>query len=99
MRKLKKKYQKDEPTFVFTKIEKRKGRWCEYYEDRLPYPIECQSNHIVPLCVQRPNCLKCTRSVNWQAWKEGKWDRIKYAISQGEDLTGMEPPNQTEEGE
>ncbi|RLD79761.1 MAG: hypothetical protein DRJ10_08320 [Bacteroidetes bacterium] len=89
MKKLKKKFQKKKPKLV--KIKKL-GRWCEYYVGRIPFPIECQWNQVTPLCQDRPNCVTCNRRVTWQKWKDGIWDKIKYAISQGDDLTDMPSP-------
>jgi len=86
VRKLKSRFKK--------RKKKRIGRWCEYYSGRLPYPINCQSNAVIPLCHDKPNCKTCERKVHFQAWKFGYWEKIKYAINQGEDLTDMEAPNQ-----
>jgi len=88
MKKLKKKFKKKSTRLV--KVKKL-GKWCSYYE-RLPFPIECQWNSVPPLCHDRPNCIKCNRKITWQPWRNGVWDKIKYAISQGEDLTDMESP-------
>jgi len=92
MRKLKKKFQKPTPKLVRMIKLKKPGRWCEYYTGRIPFPIECQWNSVPPLCHNRPNCIKCNRRVTWQKWKDGVWEKVKYAISQGEDLTDMESP-------
>ena len=87
------------------KIKPKLGRWCEYYDGRIPYPAECSYNKSSPVGVyfkkgemivthKRENCPDCKRSVDWRSWKDGAWEKIKYAISQGEDLTDMNPPNQ-----
>lgn len=89
MRKLKKKFQKTKTILV---KRKRIGRWCEYYLGRIPFPIECQWNQLPPLDYDRPNCATCNRRVTWQKWKDGVWDKIKYSISQGDNLTDMESP-------
>jgi len=94
MRKLKTKFKKKKRKLEKIIVKKKLGRWCEYYSGRLPYPIECQWNAQIPAVIDRPNCRKCKRSVHFQAWKYGIWEKIKYAIAQGEDLTNMNPPNQ-----
>ena len=98
MKKLKSKYRKQKikpiTPIILLKIEKKKGRWCEYYSGRLPYPLECQWNSDIPLCHKRPNCKHCKRKVQWAAWKTGEWSKIKTAIENGEDLTDMPAPNQ-----
>ena len=87
------------------KIKPKQGRWCEYYEGRLPYPLECSMNKEKPLTQifkseevitlsNRENCVECKRSVEWPSWKKGDWDKIKQAIANGDDLTDMDPPNQ-----
>jgi len=68
------------------------GRWCEYYENRLPFPVECQFNSDIPLCIEKPNCKKCNRKVLFSDWKEGKWRNIATMIEKGENLSGMENP-------
>jgi len=103
MRKLKKIYRKKKipggdklkyKPIIIKKLVKIKkiGKWCAYYPGRLPFPIECQWNSVPPLCHDRPNCIKCNRKVTWQPWRNGIWDKIKYAISQGENLMDMESP-------
>jgi hypothetical protein len=97
MRKLKRKLRKkDKPVRVIRriKIKPKLGRWCQYYEGRLPYPIECQSNTDPALHQKRPFCRKCKRVVEWEPWKKGVWDKIKEAIKNGEDLQDMEAPKQ-----
>lgn len=103
---------KYKPTMILKlptiKIKPKLGRWCEYYEGRIPYPIECNYNKTSPIGVcfnkgektithERKNCPNCKRQVEWRSWKDGKWDKIKYAISQGDDLIDMDPPNQETE--
>lgn len=114
MKILKKKFQKikhpNKPILKLPtiKIKRKQGRWCEYYEGRLPYPAECSYNKTSPIGAyfkkgkmftthKREKCPDCKRSVDWRSWKDGDWDRIQYAISQGDDLTDMNPPNQGEE--
>jgi len=83
-------------------IKPKLGRWCNFYEGRLPYPIECQSNKSSPisyvfesgvskLVYDRSDCVNCKRQVEFIPWKKGKWDKIKEAISEGEDLRDMNP--------
>jgi len=98
MKVLKKKFRKKESKRIVRKIirkivrKKPLGRWCEYYEGRLPYPIECQSNKEVPLCIDRPNCKKCNRHLEWADWKGGMWEKVNQAVQNGEDLTDMDSP-------
>ena len=96
MRKLKIRVKKKKLTKIIipTKLKRieKVGKWCNYYKNRIPFPIECQWNSVPPLCHNRPKCVKCDRRVTWQKWKDGHWDKIKYAISQGENLTDMESP-------
>lgn len=117
MKILKKKFKKrvsgggklKHPVFIMPKlkIKPKQGRWCEYYEGRIPYPIECSSNKDMPISQifkgreiitirSTPNCTECQRTVEWQSWKRGDWDKIMNAIKAGEDLTDMDPPNQEE---
>ncbi len=85
------------------KIKKKLGRWCEYYEGRLPYPIECSNNKSMPTSYMfkgeektkvrdNSNCPNCKRAPSFIAWKRGVWDKIKNAITNGEDLTDMDSP-------
>ncbi len=85
------------------KIKPKQGRWCEYYEGRIPYPIECTINKQSPidylvkngkktLIKNMPNCPNCKRAVEWIPWMMGGWDKIKTAVINGEDLTDMDPP-------
>jgi len=102
MRVLKKKYRKNyKPTIKPIKIQPKLGRWCEYYEGRLPYPIECSTNKGMPKSQifkgnkiitirDTSNCVNCKRSVEWESWKKGSWDRVKKAIAQSEDLTDVQ---------
>ncbi|MCP4374014.1 MAG: hypothetical protein GY797_38805 [Deltaproteobacteria bacterium] len=87
------------------KIKPKLGRWCEYYEGRLPYPMECSSNKSMPLSQifkgkevttirHTPNCVDCERAPQFHAWKKGDWAKIIEAIKRGEDLTDMDPPRQ-----
>jgi len=96
MRKLKAKFKRKKFKKIPINLPKIKklGKWCEYYEGVLPYPINCQWNKQIPACFDKPNCKTCKRDVHFQAWKAGMWDHIKFAIQQGEDLTDMNAPNQ-----
>jgi len=87
------------------KIKPKLGRWCEYYEGRLPYPAECSSNQNMPLSQifkgkevitmrHTPNCPKCKRAPQFHAWKRGDWAKIIEAIKKGEDLSDMDPPRE-----
>lgn len=114
MKVLKKKFKKIQPKvsppLILSKLKKIKpklGKWCEYYEGRLPYPIECSTNKETPVTCyfedgdkyilrDRSNCATCQRSVEWIPWKKREWDKIKEAIANGEDLTDMDPPFQGE---
>jgi len=84
-------------------IKKKLGRWCDCYEDRLPYPIECQGNKTAPksylfdsgkktLMHDRSMCVNCKRQVEFIPWKKGDWNKVKEAILNGEDLRDMDPP-------
>jgi hypothetical protein len=85
------------------KIKKKLGRWCEYYEGRLPFPIECSNNKAMPksylfkgsekiLVRDTSNCLKCNRNPSFISWKRGDWYRVIESIKKGDDLTDMDPP-------
>jgi hypothetical protein len=85
------------------KIKPKQGKWCDVYEGRLPYPIECQNNKASPisyifesgektLVYDRTCCIKCKRAVEFIPWKNGEWDKIKEAIANKEDLRDMFPP-------
>lgn len=85
------------------KIKRKKGKWCDCYEGRLPYPIECQSNKASPisyvfesgestLVYDRSICVDCKRQVEFIPWKSGEWDKVKKAIANCEDLRDMDPP-------
>ena len=88
------------------KIKPKQGRWCEYYEGRLPYPMECSHNKSMPLSQifkgnevhtisDRSNCVNCKRAPQWHSWKRGDWTKIiKAIVEDKEDLTDMDPPNQ-----
>lgn len=109
MKVLKKKYRK---IIKIPKIKKplpkiiikpKLGCWCDYYEGRLPYPIECQTNKSSPktylfdagkktLLHNRTKCADCIRSVEFIPWKDGHWDKVKEAIINGEDLRDMPSP-------
>jgi len=91
MKILKSKFRKKKTPKPLFKRKKPPGRWCEYYEGRIPFPIECQWNKEPPLCIDKPNCKHCKRGVEWKDWKMGKWDKIKEAVKNGEDLTDMDP--------
>ncbi len=68
------------------------GRWCEYYENRIPFPVECQFNSDIPGCQDKPNCKKCERKVIFSDWKAGKWRSIANRVQNGENLSLMENP-------
>ena len=113
MRRLRKKFKKpgevvikDTPIYrqprKIVKI-KRIGRWCPYYDGRLPSPSECSSNKGMPISRlfkdgkvsilhDRSDCVDCKRAPEFRDWKRGKWDLVKKAISKGEDLTDMPSP-------
>jgi len=112
MRVLKKKYRKKKklpklikiPTKLKPiKIKPKIGRWCEYYDGHLPYPMECSYNKKMSVSavfkgVEKtilrnfPNCENCNRAVDYTSWKSGLWDKVKEAIAKGEDLTDMDSP-------
>jgi len=73
-------------------IKPKLGKWCQYYEGRIPYPIECQWNKVPPLCIAKPNCRYCKRDIKWDDWKSGKWEIISQNVQKGENLTDMESP-------
>ncbi len=86
-------------------IKKKIGKWCKYYENRLPFPIECSSNKISPkriifkgkkqtITKDTPDCSTCERFPQWHSWKRGDWDKIIEAIKEGENLIDFPPPNQ-----
>ena len=103
MRDLKKKYRKKLKKIIKLPkipVKKKLGRWCKYYEGRLPYPIECSTNKNMPLSAiynkgkesiirDNSDCPDCTRNVEWPSWKRGSWDKVIAAIAQGEDLTDI----------
>lgn len=122
VRKLKEKYQKIKIKRIpggeklihpilfskLIKIKPKQGRWCEYYEGRLPYPMECQYNKNTPVGMyvrfgeivhtyDRLKCVDCNRAPQWHSWKKGDWDKIIEAIANLEDLRDMEPPRSNEE--
>ena len=106
MKVLKKIYRKKKPIpRALSKIIKIKklGCWCSVYEGRLPYPLECQGNKETPIAklfkagkvkilYDRSICVNCNRFVDRESWKNREWDKIKEAISNGEDLSDMSPP-------
>jgi hypothetical protein len=107
MKVLKKKFRKTKPItpkpLLRIKIKPKVGKWCDCYEGRLPFPMECQNNKISPVsCMfkegkktmlyDRSMCIDCARQVEWQSWKNREWDKIKIAIAKGEDLRDMNPP-------
>ncbi len=119
MRKLKKKFRKKvpggdklkyEPEVVLwlpklKKIKPKQGKWCDYYEGRLPFPIECTNNKRFPedsyfvdgkkvVTKTMPLCIKCERYPQYHSWKRGDWDEIIELIKQVKDLREMDPPNQ-----
>lgn len=92
---------------IFTKPKllkiKKIGKWCEYFEGRLPYPIECTYNKETPktyiyegktktLSKNTPNCPTCKRSVEWDDWKNGKWNKVREEIKKGHDLSDQPSP-------
>lgn len=108
MKVLKKKFKKKkilQTPRILKKIikEPKIGRWCSYYEGRLPFPIECSHNKTQPvtkifkdgkstIIKNTPNCVNCTRNPEFLEWKKGEWDKVKEAIINGEDLRDMDPP-------
>ena len=79
-----------------TKIKKKQGRWCEYYEGRVPYPIECGTNRKHPRVCTHPNCLTCERSVSYRPWKNNIWDDVIERVSKGrQDLSDWPSPEDT----
>ena len=107
MRTLKKKYMKNKTVklrpIVRIKKKPKIGRWCKYYAGRLPYPIECSGNKNMPISRifkdkkitvlrNRSDCVHCKRSPEFLEWKRGDWDKIKEAISNGENLIDMDHP-------
>jgi len=107
MKILKKKFRKKKlPKIIrkiLPKIKKKQGRWCEYYEGRLPFPIECSHNKTQPIARvfkdgkstivrNTPNCVNCKRAPEFLEWKKGEWDKVKEAIANHEDLRDMDPP-------
>jgi hypothetical protein len=114
-RKIKIKRKKSNPSLkkipISTKpIEKTKlkrivivGRWCEYIEGRLPYPIECSYNKNDPVqyifkgnkkkkIKNTPNCKTCNRYVKYDDWKLGKWKKVEEEIKKGADLIDQPSP-------
>ncbi len=82
---------------------KKIGRWCNYYENRLPSPMECSYNKQTPieymfthgekkLIKSRMDCVKCKRYVTWVSWKNNVWNNIKEQIKKGEDLRDQPSP-------
>ena len=109
MRVLKKKFRKIKapvttaPSLIRIKIKPKVGRWCDCYEGRLPYPMECQGNKETPIARlfksgkvtvlhNRTICVTCNRFVDRETWKNREWDKIKDEIAKGEDLRDMSPP-------
>lgn len=96
-------------------IEKKKlkkivlvGRWCEYIEGRLPYPIECAYNKASPIqyiykgnkrkrTKNTPNCKTCNRSIKYDDWKLGKWKKVEEEIKKGADLINQPSPIEEKE--
>lgn len=104
-----KKLSKIEPkhTLKPIKIKPKLGRWCIYYEGRLPFPTECSNNKSMPmthlfkdgkkiLLNDRRECINCKRNPQWIAWKSGVWNNVIKEIKKGEDLTDMPAPLQGE---
>lgn len=84
-------------------IKPKLGKWCNYYEGRLPFPMECSTNKSMPVSKvykgkdvivirNTPDCPTCKRAPEFYSWKRGDWDKIKKAISKGEDLRDMPVP-------
>jgi len=106
MKKVKIKRKKKKPETkkpLLKKIKPRLGRWCEYYEGRLPFPIECAYNKETPFWVlyekgektiskNTPNCPKCNRSIEYEDWKLGKWKKVEQEIKKGADLSDQPSP-------
>jgi len=87
---------------------KRAGRWCEYIEGRLPYPIECSYNKDKPVAYvykgnkrkktkSTPLCPSCQRSIKYDDWRLGKWDKVKEEIKKGNDLSNQPSPIQNKD--
>jgi hypothetical protein len=106
MKKLKAKFRK-KTELPKIKKKKRIGRWCQYYEGRLPFPIECSTNKSIPITKifkggksfvlkARPLCKTCKRNPSFISWKEGRWDSIINAIKNGKDLSNMPAPDREE---
>ena len=81
------------------------GRWCKYYEGRLPFPTECSMNKDMPITRlfkdgksivlrDRSECVKCDRNPHWIHWKNGVWSKVINEINKGEDLSDMPAPIQ-----
>lgn len=89
---IKEEIENEADCIFYTKIKETKnfnGRWCQEIKGRIPFPIECQWNRKLS---KGNACRTCERSVDWQAWKDGVWDKVKYQVMQGKDLTKKEPP-------
>jgi len=84
------------PKLGLLKIKKKQGRWCEYYEGRLPYSIECSYNKENPVLFKKPNCRNCERYVTWTSKVEGLWKNIITRIEKGEDLINEPSPLEKE---
>lgn len=83
------------------------GKWCDYYQGRLPFPIECSLNKEAPLqyifkgkekikTKETPNCITCERFPKYNDWKSGKWDKVKEEIKKGADLRNQPSPIKNE---
>lgn len=85
------------------KAIKKIGYWCDYYPGRLPFPIECSYNKSSPIeyifiqgekkCVKNfPDCPDCKRSIGFEDWKNGKWNKVINEIKKGVDLRNQPIP-------
>ncbi len=103
MRTLRKKFRKIKKPLKRIVIKPKLGRWCNCYAGKLPCPTECSYNKEIPITRSfkdgkvtvlhdRTECVSCNRAPAFIPWKRGKWDKIKEAIQQGEDLRDMDPP-------
>lgn len=88
---------------------KKIGMWCDYYQGRLPFPIECTYNRQSPLEVifvngekkvvkNTPKCPTCTRFITWEDWKLGKWNKVQAEIQKGADLRDQPSPIKKDKG-
>lgn len=87
------------------RIKPKQGKWCSYYEGRLPFPIECASNRDMLevsyfkdkkkyVLKDFSECKNCKRYPVYSYWKRGDWDHIIKLIKENKDLREMNPPDQ-----